>query len=121
MQSLISSKTLTFKIKNSVLTKKKKKSRIQRTKSKTRTGALEHEGDGVAAIVGLEGDDVVVAGALEHLGHVVEVHSHGKIAVAAVVLEALGSEEQSHQRHVAGVHGLEREPRGRAVEVRIVH
>jgi len=28
------------------------------------TGGFEHEGDGVAAVIGLDGDDVVVAGAL---------------------------------------------------------
>lgn len=87
----------------------------------TLTGALKHEGDGVAAIVGLEGDDVIVSGTLQHLGHVVEVHAHGDVAVAAIVLEALGSEEQSHQSHVARVHGLKRKPGGRAVEVGIVH
>ena len=31
-----------------------------------RTWTLKHECDGVAVIFGLEGDDVVVAGALEH-------------------------------------------------------
>ena len=55
------------------------------------TGRLEHEGDGVGTVVGLDSDDVVVAGAAEHLGHVVEVHAHGEVAVAAIVLEALGA------------------------------
>jgi hypothetical protein len=44
------SKTPTFKIKNS-----------KKTKRKICIVPLKHEGDGVAAIVGLEGDDVVVA------------------------------------------------------------
>jgi hypothetical protein len=55
------------------------------------TGRLEHEGDGVGTVIGLYGDDVVVTGAPEHLGHVVEVHAHGEVAVAAVVLEPLGA------------------------------
>jgi hypothetical protein len=81
------------------------------------TGRLEHEGDGVGPVVGLDGDDVVVSGAAEHLGHVVEVHAHGEVAVAAVVLEPLGAEEQRDERDVAGIHGLQREPRPGAVEV----
>mgnify|MGYP003702187473 CR=1 FL=1 len=85
------------------------------------TGRLEHEGDGVGAIVGLDGDDVVVARAAEHLGHVVEVHPHGEVAVAAVVLEPLGAEEQRDEGDVAGIHGLQREPRPRAVEVGVRH
>ncbi len=90
-------------------------------KSKKHTGALEHEGDGVAAIVSLDGDDVIVAGALEHFGHVVEVHPHRHVTVTAVVFEALGSKEQSHQSHVAGIHGLEGKASGGAVEVGIVN
>ena len=35
---------------------------------------------------------VVVVGALKHLGHVVEVDAHREVAVAAVVLEAVGAE-----------------------------
>jgi hypothetical protein len=83
------------------------------------TGRLEHECDGVRSIVGLDGDDVVVAGAAEHLGHVIEVHAHGEVAVAAVVLEPLGAEEQGDERDVAGVHGLQREPGPGAVKVGI--
>ena len=85
------------------------------------TWTFEHEGDGITAVIGLEGDDIVVTGALEHLGHVVEVHAHGYVAVAAIVLEALGSEKKRHEGDVAGVHGLEREAGGGAVEVGIVH
>lgn len=84
------------------------------------TRAFEHEGNAVTAVIGLDSDDVFVAGAFEHLGHVVEVHAHGEVAVAAVVLEALRSEEEGHQGHVARIHGLEREPRRRAVEVGVV-
>jgi len=47
-----------------------------------RTGALKHEGDGVAVVVGLEGDDVVVAGALEHLGQVGQGHAYAFSVVA---------------------------------------
>lgn len=82
-----------------------------------RTRAFEHESDSVAAVVGLDGDDVVITSTLKHLGHVVEVHAHGDVAVAAVVLEALGSEEESDEGDVAGVHGLEGEPGGGAVKV----
>lgn len=60
------------------------------------TRAFEHEGNAVSAVIGLDRDHVFVAGALEHLGHIVEVHAHGEVAVAAVMLEALRSEEDDH-------------------------
>ena len=81
-------------MKMKIKTKKKKKKGVH-------TGALKHESDGVAAIVSLDGDDVIVASTLEHLRHVVKVHTHGKVTVTAVVLKALRSKQQSHQRHVA--------------------
>ncbi|KAI3419455.1 uncharacterized protein J3R85_013140 [Psidium guajava] len=84
------------------------------------TGALEHESDGVAAAVGLERDDVVVASTPEHPGRVAEVDARGDVAVAAVVVEALWAEEEGDEGHVAGVHGLEREPGRGAVEVGLV-
>ena len=47
--------------------------------------------------------------------------AHGDVAVAAVVLEALKSEEERDEGNMVGVHGLEGEPYGGAVEVCIVH
>lgn len=41
------------------------------------TGALKHEGNRVAVVVGLERHDVVAAGALEHLGQVGQAHACG--------------------------------------------
>ena len=49
--------------------------------------------------------------------HVGEVHAHGHVAVAAVVLEAVRSEEEGHEGDVGGVHRLEREAVVGAVEV----
>lgn len=66
-----------------------KQTREGEGEGENRTGGLEHEGDGVGAVVSLDGDDVVIAGAAQHLGHVVKIHAHGEVAVAAVVLEAL--------------------------------
>ena len=51
--------------------------------------------------------------------HVGEVHAHGHVAVAAVVLEAVRSEEEGHEGDVGGVHRLEREAVVGAVEVGI--
>lgn len=85
-----------------------------------RTGWLEHEGDRIGAVIGLDGDDVIIASAAQHFGHVVEIHAHGEVAVAAVVLKALWSEQESYQRHVAGVHGLEGKAGGGTVEVGVV-
>lgn len=84
------------------------------------TGAFEHEGDGVGGVIGFDSDDVVVASAFEHLGHVVEVHAQGEVPVTAIVLEPFRSKENGHQSHMAGVHCLEREAGSGAVEVGIV-
>ncbi|PON36308.1 hypothetical protein PanWU01x14_329400, partial [Parasponia andersonii] len=78
--------------------------------------AFEHEGDRVRGVIGLDSDDVVVTSAFEHLGHAVEVHAQGEVPITAIVLEPFGSEEEGE----AGVHGLEREAGGGAVEVGIV-
>ena len=43
---------------------------------------LEHEGDVVRLVLGLDGDDVVVGGAAEDLGHGAQVHAHGQLTVA---------------------------------------
>ncbi|PON87572.1 hypothetical protein TorRG33x02_165650, partial [Trema orientale] len=82
--------------------------------------AFEHEGDRVGGVIGLDSDDVVVSSAFEHLGHVVEVHAQGEVPITAIVLEPFGSEEEGDESDVAGVHGLEREAGGGAVEVGIV-
>lgn len=49
----------------------------------------------------------------------VEVHAHGAVAVAAEVVEAVGAEKEGDERDVAGVHGLEGEAGGGAIEVGI--
>jgi hypothetical protein len=43
--------------------------------------------------------------------------THADVAVAAVVLKAVGAQGQGNERHMARVHGLKREARGVAVEV----
>ena len=68
---------------------------------------LEHEGEGVALVLGLEGHDVVVAGALEDLGHVGGVEAEGDGTVAPEMVEAGGAEGDGHEGHVGGVHGLD--------------
>mmetsp|Transcript_6029 Transcript_6029/g.15552 ORF Transcript_6029/g.15552 Transcript_6029/m.15552 type:complete len:342 (+) Transcript_6029:39-1064(+) len=78
---------------------------------------LEQEGDVVGLILALDGDDVVVAGALDHLHEVADVQAHGDVPVAPVVLEPLGLQQDVDQGDVARVHGLERKPIGTAVEV----
>ena len=83
--------------------------------------ALKHEGDGVAAVLSLHGDDVIVAGALEHLGHVVEVHAHAEGAVAPEVVEAVRAQHEGHEGDMGRVHGLEAEPGRGAIKVGICH
>lgn len=65
----------------------------QKQKNQEHTGAFEHEGNGITPIVSLDGDDVIVPGALEHLGHVAKIHTHGDAPIATIVLEALRSEQ----------------------------
>jgi len=82
------------------------------------TGRLEHEDNAIGpAILGFDGEDVVVVGAAENLGHVGEVQAHGEVAVAAVVIEGIGAEEERDERDAAGVHGLELQARAREFEV----
>mmetsp|Transcript_6420 Transcript_6420/g.16232 ORF Transcript_6420/g.16232 Transcript_6420/m.16232 type:complete len:291 (+) Transcript_6420:88-960(+) len=69
--------------------------------------ALEHERDGVTLVVRLDGELVFVASTLENLAHRVEVDAQGHIAIAAVVLEALGTQKHGHQRDVTAVHRLQ--------------
>lgn len=85
------------------------------------TRAFKHESDSITAVIGLDCNDIIVAGTLEHFRHVVQVHSHGNASVAAIMFEALRSKEKSHQGDMARVHGLKRESSGRTVEVGIVH
>jgi len=93
----------------------------QAARSVSRTLTLKDEGDGVALLVGLDGDAVVVAGALEDLVHGGERDAERDRAVAAEVLEAVLAQQQRHERHVARVHGLQRDAGGRAIKVAIGH
>jgi len=81
------------------------------------TGRLEHEHNGVGAAIHLDGEDVVVVGAAENIGHVGEVQAHGEVAVAEVVIEGIGTEEERDERGAAGVHGLELKARAGEFEV----
>lgn len=49
--------------------------------------------------------------------HVGQVHAHGHVAVAAVVLEPVVAQQQRDERDVRAVHRLQREPVAGAVEV----
>ena len=70
------------------------------------TRALEHEGESVALVLGLEGDRIIVARALEHLLDRLEVEAERQGAVAAVVLEAVIAHQERHERNVRSVHRL---------------
>lgn len=86
-----------------------------------RTRAFKHEGNSVTSIISLDSNDIIITSTLEHLGHVVEIHTHGKVPVTPIMLKPLRSEKQSHKSNVAGIHSLQRETSRRTVEVRIVH
>ena len=75
----------------------------------------------VSHVLSLDGDDVIVVGAFQDLGERGHVHADAHIAVAAVVLEAVGLELHSDQGHVGGVHGLQGDASAGAVEVGLGH
>ena len=75
----------------------------------------------VTHVLGLDSDDVIVVGALKNLGEARHVHANAHVAVASVVLEAVGLELHRHQRHVGRVHCLQGDACGRAVEVGLGH
>ena len=80
-------------------------------------GALEHERKGIPLILRLHGDNVTVVRALEDLAEVDGVEAEGGVAVAAVVVEAVGAKGDGAEGHVGGVHGLDGETVGGAVDV----
>ena len=67
---------------------------------------FEHECNSVCVVLSLDGNRVVVVGALQDLCHVSQVHSHREIAVTTVLVEAIRSEVQRNEGHVRIVHGL---------------
>ena len=84
------------------------------------TWRLENERDWVGLVVRLDGDDVVVGGALEYLGHAGEIDAEREVAIASVVLEAFALEHERDERHVRAVHGLQAHAAARAVPRRLV-
>lgn len=85
------------------------------------TFALEHNGEGIRGVLRLEGDRVVVAGALKNLGDVTHRQAERDTAVASVVVEPIATDHQCAQGDVAGVHRLHRDARLGAVQVRFSH
>jgi hypothetical protein len=83
------------------------------------TGAFKHERDGVALVFCLQGDDVIIPSTLEHFGHVLQVDAKREVPVTAVVIEASVFEKKGDECNMAGVHGLECNPRLRAVKVSV--
>ena len=110
-----------------------------------RTWGFKHEVDLLGIVVGLHSDSVVAASTLEHLHllghrereadikhsrwrggrmrmtthHALDVEAHGDVAITAIVLKAVGVEEEGDKRHMAAVHRLKREACAAAVEVTI--
>ena len=95
-----------------------KKSR--RLKSTKLTWIFEYKGDSIAAIIGPKGNKVIITSAFEYIGHVVEVHFHGDVALTAIGVEKLWSEEQRHNGHIVGVCFQKRDAIGREIQVGIV-
>lgn len=56
----------------------------ERQKEKDHTGAFKHESDSIIAVISLDSNGIIIAGTLEHFRHVVQVHSHGNVSVAAI-------------------------------------
>lgn len=71
------------------------------------TWAFEHESEGVALILSLKCNHIVVARALENLGYAGKVETQRQAAIAAVVLEALSPHQQRNQRNMRRIHRLQ--------------
>ena len=76
-------------------------------REKRLTWALKHESESVSLILSLEGDDIVISRALEHLGDAGKVETERQAAIASVVLKALASHQQRDEGNVGSVHSLE--------------
>lgn len=74
------------------------------------TWALEHDYEGVALVLRLQRDRVLVARALENLGDVGSGQAQGEAAIAAVVVEAIAADQQLAERDMARVHRLHGDP-----------
>lgn len=46
------------------------------------TGTLEHEGDGVAATISFDSDDVIFPSTFQQLGHAIKFHHHEDVLIA---------------------------------------
>ena len=73
------------------------------------TAIFEEEGDARGVFFGLEGDDVVVTGALHDLGQVLDVEAEGHVLEASVSLETLFLEVEGNQGNMGGIHSLDGE------------
>lgn len=62
----------------------------------SRTLILKHEGQGVAVVLALQGDGIVAARALEHLGHRSHVNAQRQTAIAAEVIKTIVA---NHERN----------------------
>lgn len=82
---------------------------------------LEHERQRISSIFRLEGDHVVISGALENFGQVTRVESEGERSVTSEVIESFGLEGNSHERNVRTVHGLDGELVFAAINVGILN
>lgn len=68
------------------------------------TLTFESGSDGMAAVVRLDGDDVVVSRVLEHFSNDGEVNFQRYISVTPVALETTCPDEERHERHTPGIH-----------------
>ena len=83
--------------------------------------ALEDQVDNIRSIFRLEGQNVFVLGASEHLHEGGEVDAEGDVAVAAERGEGLGFEHHGDEGDVGTVHGLEGDAGVIAVEVAVLY
>ena len=70
-------------------------------------GALEHQLQCVAAVLSLQRDHVIVAGALENLAHVGCIESQTNVSITAEVVEPVRPEAHSDEGNVGVVNGLD--------------
>jgi len=82
---------------------------------------FKHEGDGVSVVLTLHGDGIIVRSALEDLGEVLELHTHGDVAVAAIVLKTVRAELEGDEGDMGGIHGLQAKSRAVAIKIGVIN
>ena len=83
--------------------------------------AFEQESQVISGIVGLESDNVFIVCTLENLAQVRGVESQILCTIASVVVQSIAIKMDGNERHVRGIHGLNRNAVVAAIHICILN